>query len=109
MSEPGRNELPGFRSSDPDTSRQGAFDAYPRSGTHRLRALDVVWRRRAFGGATYEDVETATSIKGVWKRLSELKQGGWVRVEGTRKVSTGSQADIYYPTLKSHIWRRKHE
>jgi hypothetical protein len=105
VKDPSRNHLPGFRSTDPDTSRQGAFDAYPRTGTQRSRALDVVWDNHLIGGATYEDVERKTGIRGVWKRLSELKQGGWVRTQGTRKVSTGSQADVYYPTMKA--WRRK--
>jgi hypothetical protein len=107
MSDPGQNLLPGWHRDDPDTSKLGAFDAYPRSGTHRLLALDVVWGHR-FDGVTYEDVERITGVRGIWKRLSELKQGGWIIPKGTRKVSTKSQADIYYPTMKTfqRYWER---
>jgi len=103
----GENQLPGFRGTDPDTSRKGAFDAYPRTGSDRLCALDVVWVCREDGGATYEDVVQATGNKGAWKRLSELKQGGWIIAEGARKVSSGSQASIYYPTMKTYLMRRQ--
>lgn len=67
--------------------------------------MDVVWKMRKFGGVTYEDVVNLTKNKGAWKRLSELKQGGWIVAVGTREVSTGSQASIYFPTLKAYIRR----
>lgn len=103
--DPGRNRLPGFRGGDPSTSRKAALDAYPRSGSNRFAALRAVWSLRQHG-ATYEDVGGVTGINGVWKRLSELKQGGWIESRGTRKVSTGSEADIYYPTQKTKDYYR---
>jgi hypothetical protein len=92
--------LPGFRSSDPDTSRKGAFDQYPRQKTHLHRALLCVAAAGSYG-ATYEDVEDNTKINGVWKRLSELMAGGWITVKGERKIeSTNSMGAVYVLTEK---------
>lgn len=99
LDDPRQNRMPGFRRSDPGTSKKGAFDAYPRSGSQRWKALMAV-RSTYPRGATYEEVVKATGINGVWKRLSELKQGGWITARGQRRVSTGSEADIYYLTVK---------
>lgn len=100
------NQLPGFRGSDPKTSRQAAIDKYPTSGSDRAKALDVIWENRE-NGTTADDVEKATGINGIWKRVSELKKHGFIYAEGTRKVSSGSQASVYYPTLKTFKERRQ--
>lgn len=95
---PARNRRGGSRNSDPDTSKRGGVDVYPRSGSQRwmaLMAIAVAGDR----GATYGDVEDATKIRGVWKRISELKQGGWIETSGTRVIEeTGSEGDVYILT-----------
>lgn len=106
---PDRNAVGGARGGDPDTSKKAAFDIYPRSGSYRHRALLAVARAGA-RGATYDEVADATGIEGVWKRLSELKQGGWLTTSGHRKVgSTGSDADVYVLTPKAESWLLRKE
>jgi hypothetical protein len=96
------DRAPGYRGSDPETSRQGAFDAWPRVGTQRSDALNAIIRagRR---GLCYAEVEQQTGINGVWKRISELKQGHWIVPCGlTRDVpETGSRAEVYIATTKA--------
>jgi hypothetical protein len=93
---------PQARSSDPATSHQAALDAWPRAKSQRSKALAAIIFARTIG-MTYAEVEIATGINGVWKRLSELKQGGWIKTTGhTRLVpATGSQADVYVATNKA--------
>lgn len=97
------DEPGGFRADDPDTSRQGAFDAMPRTGTQRLHALHAV-ARAGSGGMTWAEVEIASRVNNAWKRLSELKQGGWIEVVGERVVQhTGSMASVYVLAPKARI------
>jgi hypothetical protein len=103
--DPGQERLGGFRRSDPDTSKKAAFDVVPRAGSQRRKALEALLDH---DGLTYAGVEAITGINGVWKRLSELKQGGWIEVRGTRRIlETGSEGDVYYPTVKAISWRKK--
>lgn len=91
----------GFRGSDPDTSRKGALDVYPRSASYRHQALIAI-AKSGDRGMTYEEVEEKTGINSVWKRLSELRDGGWIYEAGERVVkSTGSQATIWKMTQKA--------
>lgn len=102
--DPGAPAAGGFRVTDPNTSKKAAFDAIPRSGTNRRKALEAVVSSLG-AGMTYAEVEEATGINGVWKRLSELKDGGWIVVSGQRRVpKTGSDADVYVATLKALQW-----
>ena len=104
LPDPQQNSPGGARSSDPSTSHKAALDALPRTGSQRFRALQAI-AAASPAGYTYEEVQQATGIEGVWKRLSELKQGGWIRVIGQRKIqSTGSDGDIYALTEKG--WRQ---
>lgn len=66
----------GARSSDPDTSRLAALRHAPRSGSQRARILDAL----RFGdyALSARQIEMVTGIKGAWKRISELKQGGHI-------------------------------
>lgn len=89
------------RADDPSTSQRAALDALPRVGSQRRAAYEAI---RAAGdrGMTYDEVEEATGISGVWKRISELKQGGWVTVAGERLIpATGSHGDVYVATSKT--------
>lgn len=94
LERPDQDSLGGFRKGDPGTSAKGAVDAYPRSGSQRWKALLGV-ASRGSEGATYEVVAMITGVQGIWKRLSELKDGGWIEVIGQEEVSTGSDADKY--------------
>jgi hypothetical protein len=97
---PDKNDIGGFRADDPSTSQKGAIDAYPRSGSQRWTALTVI--ADSPYGMTYMDVEVRTGIKGIWKRISELKEGGWVTTKGTRNIpETGSDGDVYVATPKA--------
>jgi hypothetical protein len=100
---PDENKRGGFRRTDPKTSKKAAFEATPRTGSQRRAALEAILARQPHG-STYEDVVRDTGNKGAWKRISELKQGGWIHPMGVRKVSTGSLADVYYPTYKARNW-----
>lgn len=107
--DPSENGIGGFRGGDPDTSRKGAIDVYPRSGSHRHAALLSIARSGA-KGRTYAEVEEDTGIKGIWKRISELKEGGWVVPFGERLVrETGSRADIYHLTKRGQRYIRDKE
>ena len=105
MSTSTENQLPGFRSNDPKTSRNAAIDKYPTTGSDREKALDVIWENRE-NGTTADEVRIATGIDGIWKRVSELKKHGFIYAKGTRKVTSGSRASIFYPTLKTFKERR---
>lgn len=83
------------RSKDPSTSKLAALRQEPRSGSQRRRALEA-FKEAYPGGLTAGEVETRTGIKGVWKRISELKQGGHIAVIGQRpNPDTGQEAEIY--------------
>lgn len=89
-----------FRNTDPDTSRRGARDVASRARSHRMRALGAIVH--AHRGLTYAEVETVTGIRGIWKRLSELKHDGWIEVVGERLVpETGSRASVYRATSRA--------
>lgn len=93
--------LGGFRSSDPETSRKGAIDAYPRTASQRWKALIEI-SKSGDQGLTYAEVELKTDVNDVWKRLSELRDGGWIEESGERVVKgTGSMATIWKVTPKA--------
>jgi len=101
--DPAKNHLPGFRRTDPTTSRKAALDVYPRTGNQRGRALVAIIKSPS--GATYAEVQAETSVNGIWKRISELKQNGWIEARGRRVVpETGSEADVYFPTERAIRW-----
>lgn len=90
----------GARRSDPDTSQRAKLDAMPRTGTHRHRALLAIVQAGS-RGMTYAEVEDAIGVTGIWKRLTELREGGWVLIDGERRVQrTGSDAQVYKATEK---------
>ena len=95
--------LGGFRADDPDTSRQGAIDAYPRTGTQRAKILAAI-EGAGEHGLTWGEVEKATGIASCWKRISELVEGGWVKAldDETRVIEqTGSKGQVYVATGKA--------
>ena len=94
-------DLPLFRASDPDTSRQ----ASPiRVGTHRALLLEQY--ATATLGLTDEEAGMRAAlaghdIKGYWKRCSDLRTIGLIEDLGIRRaVSSGSQAIVCAITQK---------
>lgn len=100
---PDENAPGGSRPSDPDTSRRAAWVHYPKSGSQRHRALLAIARAGA-KGATASEVGGTTGIPGVWKRVSELKRGGWVIVDGGRYAENGHYAEVYKISAKGEVW-----
>jgi hypothetical protein len=94
-------DLPLFRSSDPDTSRE----ASPiRVGTHRAILLEQY--ATATLGLTDEEAGMRAAlaghdIKGYWKRCSDLRTIGLIEDLGIRRaLSSGSQGIVCAITQK---------
>lgn len=106
---PDENSIGGFRSSDPDTSRKGAIDAYPRSGSQKWKILLALYKAGP-QGLTYEEVEQKTGIKNAHKRISDLKNGNWVYDEGERLARlTKSMAAIHKVTPRAERYIEQKE
>ena len=88
-------DLPLFRSSDPETSRQ---ISQMRVGSHRAILLAIY--NDAVLGLTDEEAALRASaqgheIKGYWKRCSDLRTAGLIHDLGIRRtLSTGSQGIV---------------
>lgn len=62
-----------------------------RAGTHRHRAL-LCFAARAM---IAEDVKIETGVDGIWKRVSDLKNMGFIKPTGETRLSReGREADI---------------
>lgn len=94
---------PGARGTDPSTSKRAATLAHPRVGTHRFRVLEVLALHADRGGLTSEEIGLMTGINGVWKRCSELHDGGFAYTEGERKTLSGDDARIYHISSKGRL------
>lgn len=91
----------GARRGDPGTSKQAASNATPRTGSQRAKAMAAIIARGP-RGATAHDVFDDTGIDGIWKRVSDLKHGGWLNVIGTRIPDGKSDAvEVYVPSAKA--------
>ena len=88
-------DLPLFRASDPDTSRQVSP---MRVGSHRALLLQQYFY--ATLGLTDEEAGARAAlagndIKGYWKRCSDLRTLGLIQDLGhSRRLSTGSQGIV---------------
>lgn len=97
-----RNELGGFRATDPATSRKSAVGVYPRSGTQRHRAFLAILAAGERGATVSEVIErTGLPHQTVSTRISELKRGGWVEPRGERVGSFGTMQDVLVATEKA--------
>ena len=88
-------DLPLFRSTDPETSRQVSP---MRVGSHRAILL-AIYADANLGLTDEEAAARATAqghdIKGYWKRCSDLRAIGLIQDLGIRRaVSSGSQAIV---------------
>ena len=76
------DDLPLFRASDPDTSRQGA----PRRGSQALRILALY----EYADLTDDQAVEISGFVGGWKRCSDLRSLGFIVDTGERRqVSSG--------------------
>jgi len=88
-------DLPLFRATDPETSRQVK---QPRVGSHRMILLTQYYYSPL--GLTDEEagaraVLDGHDIKGYWKRCSDLRNLGLIQDTGTRRALTsGSQGIV---------------
>jgi hypothetical protein len=92
---------------DPSTSRDAARANFPRSGSQRHRVLQAV-ADAGQRGLTAEEAAHATGMRSgvsgnsAAKRLSELKQAGYVESVGlTRKTANGCEAQVFAATAKA--------
>jgi len=99
------NDLPLFRSVDPDTSREGAKDVRPRQGSQMALLLSAYAQHRIFG-LTDEQAGQESGLASrprccYWKRCSDLRNAGLIEDTGDRKEgSSGSLMMISRITAK---------
>lgn len=97
-----RNELGGFRATDPATSRKSAVSVYPRSGTQRYRAFASILATGERGATVSELIETTgLPHQTISTRVSELKRGGWVEPRGERTGDFGTAQTVHVATAKA--------
>lgn len=87
------------RFSDPATSHQADAALREREGkanqikpgTHRHRALEFF----AIRPQTADDVQRMTGVEGIWKRVSDLKNMGFIAPTGhTRRSRSGREQEV---------------
>jgi len=67
-----------------------------RKGTHRHRALECFIER---GLLIAEDVKILTGVDGIWKRVSDLKNMGFIAATGRTRISReGRDSELYEVT-----------
>ena len=76
------DDLPLFRATDPDTSRQGA----PRRGS---QAMTILALYDNIGGLTDEQAVEISGLTGGWKRCSDLRRLGFISDTGERRKTLG--------------------
>ena len=81
------DDLPLFRASDPDTSRQ----AVPRRGSQAMSILSLYLK----GNLTDEQAVEVSGFVGGWKRCSDLRNLGFITDTGERRtLSSGKQGMV---------------
>ena len=86
------SDLPLFRISDPDTSRDGAKHVQPRRGSQQYKLL-AAYAEHHEVGLTDEDAGDVTYLSNnrkccYWKRCSELRHAGLIIDTGVRRNSS---------------------
>lgn len=84
------DELPLFRSTDPDTSRKGADHVRLRTGSQQAQLLRAYAHPAALEGLTADQAGQASGLAdnprcGYWKRVSELRTLGLIADTGTTR------------------------
>ena len=75
------DDLPLFRATDPDTSR----NAVPRRGSQAMSILSLYLH----GDLTDEQAVEVSGFVGGWKRCSDLRRLGYIRDTGDRRTTQG--------------------
>ena len=76
------DDLPLFRATDPDTSR----NAVPRRGS---QAMTILALYDNIGGLTDEQAVEISGLVGGWKRCSDLRRLGFITDTGERRKTLG--------------------
>lgn len=91
----------GARSKDPSTSKLAALAAEPTFETDRGKVLDAI-RAAGEDGLTAREAERVTGTPGVWRRVSELKQGGHIHAVGERRdPATHKAGQVFVVTAQA--------
>ena len=91
------DDLPLFRATDPDTSR----NAVPRRGS---QAMTILALYDNIGGLTDEQAVEISGLVGGWKRCSDLRRLGYiVDIGDRRKTISGCEAMVCEITLKGSM------
>ena len=84
---------PNVRTADPETSHAASKRIEPKRGTHASQCLAMF---KAYPrGLTADEVGRYTTIKGAWKRCSDLKALGLI--VGTGETREGSEVYVATP------------
>lgn len=89
------------RATDPQTSRDAARAlGVGRAGSHRHTVMLLILGAEPYG-LTSRELTVRVNFD-AWKRLSELKDRGFVRASGQRRATDrGSEADVYVATERA--------
>lgn len=88
------DDLPLFRSTDPQGSANGAKHIRPRAGSQAMRILGVYLAHTVYGLTDEEAAQLAVVHHG-WKRCADLRRLGFIEPTGdTRPTVAGVQAMV---------------
>ena len=88
------DDLPLFRSTDPQGSANGAKHIRPRAGSQAMRILAVYLAHTVYGLTDEEAAQLAVVHHG-WKRCADLRRLGFIEPTGdTRPTVAGVQAMV---------------
>jgi hypothetical protein len=93
-------DLPLFRVTDPDTSRQGAQAVKPRQGSQAMKLLEMY----EYADLTDEQAGVLSGLAsdarcGFWKRCSDLRRLGFIQDSGDRRMTlSGTPAMVCFIT-----------
>ena len=79
-------DLPLFRVTDPETSREAANKVQPRRGSQAMQILALYDN---IGGLTDEQAVEISGLVGGWKRCSDLRRLGFITDTGDRRKTLG--------------------
>lgn len=87
-------DLPLFRSTDPEGSVNGAKHIKPRQGSQAMRILGVYVANSIYG-LTDEEAAQLAAVHHGWKRCADLRRLGFIEPTGvTRPTVAGVQAMV---------------
>lgn len=94
----------GARTSDPDTSKQAARSVV--ASAANLRGAILRMMVKSDRPMTPAEIEAAVGKCGLWRRVTELRQGLYIELTGERRVSdtTGASQRVYVVTELGREW-----